>query len=633
MGTTWSPCGSRDDDVRAGAVVGDQLAAHAAGCHHVALLVDRDDGLDVGVALGRPHADGDRLGADVDAPDVGADVDRGEHAAGARAQRAADAVPLGLAAQRDDPAGRVDQRAVVLAERRGGGAGSRVGGRGRRCFHRANTVYLCGIDDLPESGKEAPANRALSMLPAYAELHCRSNFSSCPAPRTRRNSSCARRRWATRRWRSPTTARCAGIVRAHLAARDAGLPPDRRQRVRRSATALRLVLLAPDRASYGNLCQLITRGRRQAAKGRYRPSPRRRRRVRGRPLAAVGAAATGRCARRPTRRPRWSRPGRWVAATFPGRSWLAVELLRRRRRRGSASRGRAALAAACGLPPVAAGDVHMHVRARRALQDTLTAIRLGTPLAECGYALFPNGERHLRSRERLACVYPPELLADNARRSPRAAASRSTNCATNTRRRSCRPAPRRPRTSPRWSRPGCGSATRRRAAPDAVRRAGRARAGLIAELGYEPYFLTVHDIVAFARGRGILCQGRGSAANSAVCYALGITEVDPARMLDAVRALHQPRAQRAARHRRRLRAPAARGGHPVHLRQVRPRPRGAGRDADHLPAEERGARRRQGAGARPRAGRPPDRRVRLVGRPRGPARAHPRGGLRARQRR
>ena len=105
----------------------------------------------------------------------------------------------------------------------------------------------------------------------------------------------------------------------------------------------------------------------------------------------------------------------------------------------------------------------------------------------------------------------------------------------------------------------------------------------------------------------------------------------PGTDVDAVRALHQQGAQRAARHRRRLRAPAARGGHPVHLRQVRPPPRRARRDADHLPAEERRARRRQGAGARPRAGRPPDRRVRVVGRPRGEARAHPRGRLRARR--
>jgi hypothetical protein len=84
---------------------------------------------------------------------------------------------------------------------------------------------------------------------------------------------------------------------------------------------------------------------------------------------------------------------------------------------------------------------------------------------------------------------------------------------------------------------------------------------------YEPYFLTVYDIVRFARGRGILCQGRGSAANSAVCYALGITEVDPAQSSAAVRALHLEGAQRAAGHRRRLRARAARGGHPVHLRK------------------------------------------------------------------
>ena len=93
---------------------------------------------------------------------------------------------------------------------------------------------------------------------------------------------------------------------------------------------------------------------------------------------------------------------------FPGRAWIAAELFAR-----SGDRARldalAALARATGLPLVAAGDVHMHVRARRALQDTLTAIRLRTPLAECGYALFPNGERHLRSRARLATLYPRAL--------------------------------------------------------------------------------------------------------------------------------------------------------------------------------------------------------------------------------
>ncbi|HCV14584.1 MAG TPA: hypothetical protein DGC76_12940, partial [Candidatus Accumulibacter sp.] len=70
------------------------------------------------------------------------------------------------------------------------------------------------------------------------------------------------------------------------------------------------------------------------------------------------------------------------------------------------------LASASGLPAVAAGDVHMHRRGRRALQDTLTAIRLRSTLSAAGHALFANGERHLRTRLRLARLYPPELLAE-----------------------------------------------------------------------------------------------------------------------------------------------------------------------------------------------------------------------------
>src|SRR5690606_9452212 len=88
----------------------------------------------------------------------------------------------------------------------------------------------------------------------------------------------------------------------------------------------------------------------------------------------------------------------WIAALMPGRAWLGVELL------GAAQ--------AFSVPCVACGDVHMHARSRRALQDTLTAIRLKCTLAEAGYRLFPNGERHLRARERLARIYPPELLAE-----------------------------------------------------------------------------------------------------------------------------------------------------------------------------------------------------------------------------
>jgi len=160
-------------------------------------------------------------------------------------------------------------------------------------------------------------------------------------------------------------------------------------------------------------------------------------------------------------------------------------------------------------------------------------VRLGKPLAECGTALHPNGERHLRSRARLATIYPAELLAETLRVAER-----------------CRfsldelryeypeevvPPGETPAShlralveaglARRYPGPGAGSGC-----PADVRELIEHELALVAELRFEPYFLTVHDIVAFARSRDILCQGRGSAANSAVCYALGITEVDPSRM-------------------------------------------------------------------------------------------------------
>ncbi len=241
--------------------------------------------------------------------------------------------------------------------------------------------------------------------------------------------------------------------------------------------------------------------------------------LRGRIARAVGAPSRSGARHRDSgsRRPfpaaagsRWSSPSAPATARGP--------------------RALAALAQASGLPQVAAGDVHMHARARRALQDTLTAIRLATPLAECGYALFPNGERHLRSRARLATIYPPELLAETV-----AIAERCTFSLDELRYEypeEIVPPGRDPGVAPArsWSRQGLRQRYGERGLPADVRELIEHELALIAELGYEPYFLTVHDIVAFARGQGILCQGRGSAANSAVCYALGITEVDPARM-------------------------------------------------------------------------------------------------------
>jgi len=349
----------------------------------------------------------------------------------------------------------------------------------------------------------------------YAELHCISHFSflrgaSHPEELVARAHALGYSALAI-------TDECsmAGAVRAHVAAREHGLPLILGSEFT-LADGTRLVCLATSRAGYAALCGLITRGRRAAPKGRY---------VLGR---ADLDDALPECLLlwRPGRVPNPAE-GAWLRERFAGRLWLAVEL-------GCDGTDRArlrsliALASRLGLPAVAAGDVHMHIRRRRALQDTLTAIRLGVPLAAAGLALSPNGERHLRSLAELERLYPRELLEATLDVASRCRFSLAEL---------------------RYEYPeeivpaGIAPAAhlhalveaglRRRwpeGTPEAVRRLVEHELALIAELGYEPYFLTVHDLVDFARGRGILCQGRGSAANSAVCYALGVTEVDPSRM-------------------------------------------------------------------------------------------------------
>jgi error-prone DNA polymerase len=364
------------------------------------------------------------------------------------------------------------------------------------------------------------------MLPPYAELHCLSNFSflrgaSHPEELVERAHAAGYAALAL-------TDECslAGVVRAHLAAKDAGLPLVLGSEFT-LADGLKLVLYATDRDTYGDLAQLVTRGRRNASKGTYR-------------LTREDVAAVApRCLAlwlppvAPSPRQALAKDGqptdaRWLADVFPGRAWIAAELFAR-----SGDRARLAalqsLSRASGLPLVAAGDVHMHARARRALQDTVTAIRLATPLAECGYALFPNGERHLRSRARLSSIYPRELT--DATLDLVARCRFSLDELRYEYPEEIVPAGATPSSHLRaLVETGLGRRYGEAGAPPAVRRLVEHELALIAELGYEAYFLTVEDIVAFARGQDILCQGRGSAANSAVCCALGITEVDPARM-------------------------------------------------------------------------------------------------------
>jgi error-prone DNA polymerase len=352
-------------------------------------------------------------------------------------------------------------------------------------------------------------------LPSYAELHCLSNFSflrgaSHPEELVERAVELGYEALAI-------TDECsvAGVVRAWEAARRCGLKLVVGSEFR-LGDGLRLVLLAADRNGYGRLCRLITRGRRAAQKGDYRLS--REDLADGLP----GCLALWLPGETPS-----EEEGRWLAACFAGRAWLAVELFA-----GGDDAGRLvaleALGGRLGLPCVAAGDVHMHVRERRRLQDLVTAIRLNTPLHALGRRLFPNGERHLRGRERLAALYPARLME--------AAAGIARRCSFRLEELDWRyPAELVPagETPSSWLERLTREGMARRwpgGAPAEVEHSVRHELALVAELGYEAYFLTVHDIVRYARSLGILCQGRGSAANSAVCFCLGITEVDPARM-------------------------------------------------------------------------------------------------------
>ena len=270
----------------------------------------------------------------------------------------------------------------------------------------------------------------------YAELHCLSNFSflrgaSHPEELVERAAALGYTALAI-------TDECsvAGAVRAHVAARERNLKLIIGSEFRLE-DGLRCVLLATRRSGYGQLCRLITRARRAAPKGEYRlerrdfereaVSEQRIADSQNEDQASRSASSLSAIRQPPTANPHplsassclalWL-PGTspdpsqasWLASVFPGRLWIAVELLTtgqdRRRLAALQELGRA-----LDLPLVAAGDVHMHVRGRRALQDVLTATRLGTPVDRAGYALYPNGERHLRPLPRLEELHPPGLLA------------------------------------------------------------------------------------------------------------------------------------------------------------------------------------------------------------------------------
>ncbi|MBF6571726.1 MAG: error-prone DNA polymerase, partial [Candidatus Binataceae bacterium] len=353
-------------------------------------------------------------------------------------------------------------------------------------------------------------------FPEYAELHCLSNFTflrgaSHPEELVERAAALGYAALAL-------TDECsfAGIVRAHVAAKRCGLKLIVGSEVTLE-DGVKLVLIATNRRSYGAISSVITTGRRRAEKGSYALE-----RSDLEPLTESDALAllipVGEIDYEVTR---------WIAKCFPCRAWIAVELHcgSNDRRRFEALRE---LAAVSGLALVAAGDVHMHLRSRRRLQDLLTAIRIGRPIGECGRALYPNAERHLRSRIRLAQIYPDAVLTETV-----AIAKRCHFSLDELRYEYPEELTPPGETPESWLRKLTEQGLVWRfpsGVPESVSELVEHELRLIAEMRYEAFFLTVHDLVKFARSRGILCQGRGSAANSAVCYALGITEVDPGRM-------------------------------------------------------------------------------------------------------
>ncbi len=348
----------------------------------------------------------------------------------------------------------------------------------------------------------------------YAELHCLSNFSflrgaSHPEELVERAAKLGYTAVAL-------TDECslAGVVRAHVAAKEHNIKLIIGSEFYLNDD-LHLILLAPDRIAYGRLSALISLARSQAKKGNYRLTK-----------EDLQGGLPGCLALLVVTPDTQAKDVDWVAKTFHGRAWLTCALHQNGHDQQCLMRCQS-LAKRYRLPAVASGGVSMHQRGRRALRDTLDAIRHGCAVRQLAGQLHSNGEGYLRPRQTMARLYPPDMLAESLR-----IACHCHFSLDELRYEYPEELVGKGHTPHSWLRKLVRQGARERwpdGPPKHVAKAIRHELELIRELAYEPYFLTVHDIVAFARSRGILCQGRGSAANSAVCYCLGITSVDPAR--------------------------------------------------------------------------------------------------------
>lgn len=379
---------------------------------------------------------------------------------------------------------------------------------------------------------------------SYAELHCLSNFSFQRGASHALELFQRAKQLGYRALAITDECTMAGIVRAHEAAREVGLPLIVGTELQLD-DGFKLVALAENRQGYADLCRLITRARRRGSKGHYqlgraelarplrhccllwvpdrqllmnppRPTPKR--------PPAIGQAQPS---SPPTVEPeeQIQAQARFLVQHYAGRCWIAVHQHRHADDEHYQQRLQT-LSHNTGFPLVAAGDVRMHARSRKPLLDVMTAIRHRCTIAQAGFRLLPNGEQQLRPLQDLHRLYPAQLLRESLR-----VAARCQFQLTELNYQYPHELVPAGQTAIEHLRQLTERGARKRwpqGTPGRVQQQLNKELALIAELKFEPFFLTVEDIVRFARSRGILCQGRGSSANSAVCYALRITEVDPA---------------------------------------------------------------------------------------------------------
>ena len=346
----------------------------------------------------------------------------------------------------------------------------------------------------------------------YAELHCLTNFSfqhgaSHPEELVKTASILGYKAIAI-------TDRCSfsALVKAHVEAENQNIKMISGSEFHFD-DGTKIILLAENLEAYKKISFLISKSRRRKKKGSYKIS-----------RSDLDDFDSGLLIWLPNYNEKDLSCASWLSRKFLGRAWIGVGLFYSGTDQ-SRLKWAYRLSESYDLRVTATGDVRMHSYSRRPLLDVLTAIRLGVQIEEVGTRIFSNGEHYLRPIERLMSIYPSALLKESLRVAERCNFSlqqlvyeypheifghRKKN----------------------------SSQLRDLAYAGAKQRFSQKEIkcfltridneiSLIRELGYEGYFLMVHDIICFAKSRGIFYQGRGSAANSVVCYCLFITEVSP----------------------------------------------------------------------------------------------------------